>query len=364
MDILTLITFLTPALPYLAKLGDKAAETAAEKLGEATWTKATAIWQKLHPKVEAKPAAQEAIADLIQSPEDPDRQAALRVQLKKILEQDDELCRAIAQILASNDPVPTTAINQTVTGNSNQVIGQAYGSTVFNVSGGSVTFGGPQNNPTPSAPEPPAPVKTILVLAANPKGSDPLRLGEEVSAIQKGLERAKDRDRFKIEQRWAVTTKDVQRALLDCQPQFVHFAGHGVGVESTDDSIEFARDIGVDDDDAPEGLIFEDVTGQPHLVPTEAIANLFSLFANQIECIVLNACYSATQADAIAQHIPFVVGMKRKIGDRAAIEFAIGFYDALLAGRDVDFAFKLGCSAIELEGIPEQLTPTLKHQSK
>jgi hypothetical protein len=47
---------------------------------------------------------------------------------------------------------------------------------------------------------------------------------------------------------------------------------------------------------------------------------------------VLNACCSATQAEAITQHIPYVVGMKRAIGDRVAIEFAIGFYDALLAG--------------------------------
>ena len=32
-------------------------------------------------------------------------------------------------------------------------------------------------------------------------------------------------------------------------------------------------------------------------------------------------------------HIDFVVGMKRAIGDEAAIKFAVGFYDALGAGR-------------------------------
>ncbi|MGB8701036.1 MAG: CHAT domain-containing protein, partial [Thermosynechococcaceae cyanobacterium] len=112
-----------------------------------------------------------------------------------------------------------------------------------------------------------------------------------------------------------------------------------------------------------EGLVFEDETGQPRLVSAEAIATLFSLFSDRIECVILNACYSATQADAIAQHIPDVVGMKRAIGDRAAIEFAIGFYDGVLAGRPVEFAFKLGCSAIQMEGIPEHLTPTLKHKS-
>ncbi|MEO1401436.1 MAG: TIR domain-containing protein [Cyanobacteria bacterium J06635_1] len=49
--------------------------------------------------------------------------------------------------------------------------------------------------------------------------------------------------------------------------------------------------------------------------------------------------------------------MTQAISDRAAIEFAVGFYDALGAGRSVDFAYKLGCSAIALTGIPEHLTP-------
>jgi hypothetical protein len=48
-----------------------------------------------------------------------------------------------------------------------------------------------------------------------------------------------------------------------------------------------------------------------------AIATLFSLLADKVECVLLNACYSATQADAIAEHIPFAVEMKRALGDRA-----------------------------------------------
>jgi hypothetical protein len=54
----------------------------------------------------------------------------------------------------------------------------------------------------------------------------------------------------------------------------------------------------------------------------------------------------------------------RSVGDRAAIEFSIGFYDALLAGRPVDFAYKLGCSAIQMAGIPEHLTPVLKQKNQ
>ncbi len=244
-------------------------------------------------------------------------------------------------------------IKQNVTGNNNQVIGAVSGGNVFGNITGNVSIGQPINPATPLA------TKTILILAANPQGTDPLRLAEEMREIQAGLDRSKYRENFHIEKRWAVTPRDVQRALLDYQPQIVHFSGHGIGVETPDNSPQSARIVS-EDMAAPEGLIFEDAIGKPQLVSGTAIASLFGLFADQIECVVLNACYSATQAEVIAAHIPAVIGMTRSIGDRAAIEFSIGFYDALLAGRSVEFAYKLGCSAIQMAGISEHLTPTLK----
>ncbi len=80
--------------------------------------------------------------------------------------------------------------------------------------------------------------------------------------------------------------------------------------------------------------------GNPKLVDGAALAGLFALFAEDIRCVVLNGCYSEVQARAIAQHIPYVIGMNNAIGDKAAIAFAVGFYDALEAGREVDFAFR------------------------
>jgi CHAT domain-containing protein len=107
--------------------------------------------------------------------------------------------------------------------------------------------------------------------------------------------------------------------LLDYKPQIVHFAGHGGG-----DS----------------GLALENETGEVQFVNAQALAGLFELFANQIECVVLNACYSEVQAAAIVQHIPYVIGMDKAIGDKAAIAFAVSFYDALGAGESVEFAYR------------------------
>jgi hypothetical protein len=55
------------------------------------------------------------------------------------------------------------------------------------------------------------------------------------------------------------------------------------------------------------------------------------------------------KAKAIARHVNYVIGMSQEIGDRAAIEFSVGFYDALGAGHSVEFAYKFGCAAIRLE---------------
>ncbi len=181
-------------------------------------------------------------------------------------------------------------------------------------------------------------VRKILILAANPKNSVPLRLDEEVREIDEGLKRAQMRDRFELEQKWAVRPRDVQRAILDFAPQIVHFSGHGVGEG---------------------GLALEDELGQAKLVSAEALAGLFELFADQVECVLLNACYSVVQAQAIARHIPYVIGMNQAVGDGAAREFAVGFYDALGAGRSIEFAYRFARNSMRMVGTAENLTPVL-----
>ncbi len=191
-----------------------------------------------------------------------------------------------------------------------------------------------QPNKTSSATKP---MKTILLLAANPKNTNPLRLQEEERDIKERL-RLAGYGTEPIKSAVAVRPRDIQQSILDFDPQIIHFSGHG-GDEA--------------------GLVFEDIDGNPKLISGEALADLFALFSDRLECVVLNACYSETQAHAMSQHINYVIGMDRKIGDRAAIEFAVGFYTALGANKPYDFAFKLGCNAIRLAGIDEVHTPKL-----
>lgn len=185
--------------------------------------------------------------------------------------------------------------------------------------------------------------KTILILAANPKNTLRLRLDQEVREIDNGLQRARRRNEFILKQIWAVRRSDFRRAMLDLKPNIVHFCGHGSGED---------------------GIAFEDENGQAKLIGTEALSGFFKLFADNVECVVLNACYSEVQAEAIAKHIPHVIGMNQAIGDTAAIEFSVAFYDALGAGKSIEFAYQLACNAIQSSGISENLTPILKSMGR
>jgi GTPase SAR1 family protein len=179
--------------------------------------------------------------------------------------------------------------------------------------------------------------KSILLLAANPKTTTNLRLQEEEREIRERL-RLSGYGKVPINSAVAVRPRDIQQALLDFKPQIVHFSGHGANQQ---------------------GLVFEDNVGKVTLIESEALTQLFELFSSRVECVVLNACYSVIQAQAIAKYVNYVVGMNEAIGDSAAIEFSVGFYAALGAGETYEFAYKIGCNAIQLAGIQEHLTPKL-----
>ncbi|MBO3747487.1 CHAT domain-containing protein [Streptosporangiaceae bacterium NEAU-GS5] len=182
------------------------------------------------------------------------------------------------------------------------------------------------------------PDSTILFLTADPTDANRLRLGEELREIQEKLQLSRLRARFRLEQRPSVRPLDITQALLDVQPSIVHFSGHGT---------------------AAGRLCVENSRGRSHPLAPEALSDLFKNFAGHVRCVVLNACYSAQQAEAIAAHIDYVIGISDEIGDRAGIAFATGFYQALGGGRSIEDAFDLGRTQIRLLGSWEHSAPVL-----
>ncbi|MFN6572666.1 CHAT domain-containing protein [Dendronalium sp. ChiSLP03b] len=180
-------------------------------------------------------------------------------------------------------------------------------------------------------------VTEILILSANPKNTNRLRLDEEVREIEEGLQRSRNREQFKIRSKLAVRLRDLRRALLDYEPQIVHFSGHG----------------------EVNGLAVEDEVGNAVLLNPDALEGLFELFTDKVECVLLNACYSELQVQGISKHIQYVIGIRQGISDKAALEFSVGFYDAVGAGKSIEEAFRFGRNAIQIYNIPEHLNPIL-----
>jgi|GEM_PF-4464998 len=178
----------------------------------------------------------------------------------------------------------------------------------------------------------------ILFLAANPTDSTRLRLDEEVREIDHALQLSEHGGEFELIQHWAVRVSDLQGLILRHKPDVVHFSGHG------SDSSE---------------IILEDKTGKTHPVPYEALSNLFFIFKESISCVILNACYSENQANAIAEHINYVIGMSKAITDQSALTFSTAFYQAIGYWMDIRTSFDLACNQINLENLNEFEVPKL-----
>jgi hypothetical protein len=143
----------------------------------------------------------------------------------------------------------------------------------------------------------------------------------------------------------------------------LHFSGHGAGEQGL---------LFVSDESA--GAIYRSDSGEVRsrsnnsdeikFVPAQPLANLLQLCEEHLECVVLNACYSDVQGDAISANIPFTIGMRDVVADNVAIKFSQGFYDAIGAGKGYESAFKWGKVAIEFDLLNDEAAKILVLRKK
>ncbi len=178
----------------------------------------------------------------------------------------------------------------------------------------------------------------VLFLAANPLGTSKLDLDEEMRLIDEKVYASEWRDQLELVAAWAARPDDLLQSLNRYQPQVVHFSGHGTQTGE---------------------LQFVGNDGFPRPVSTQALTAVFKTFKNTTRLIILNACYSKVQAEALRQEIACIVGMNAAIGETTARTFAASFYRAIGFGRSIQDAFEQGKSALLLESIAEDATPEL-----
>lgn len=169
---------------------------------------------------------------------------------------------------------------------------------------------------------------SVLFLAANPSGTDPLRVDRELRVMREAIERSRHRGTLELEIRTAATIHDLRRALLEKPYTVVHLTGHG----------------------EQEGLLLEDDSGQCVEVPKDALARLFSRYAKKgtLRCVLLNACWSTSVGESDAMTVDWTIAMNGPVSDVAAVEFSRGFYDALGAGMSIEEAHEEGMTCVDL----------------
>lgn len=224
----------------------------------------------------------------------------------------------------------------------------------------------------------PMPPPKVLFLGANGRDTTRLRLSAEVREIREELEAADVSQGFHVLSELAVRPTDLQRLLLLHAPDVIHFSGHGIdptakttprpGDAAGGTSREFSSLVNASSSPSETfdaGLLLEDDAGAAIAVRPEVFTALVAIVDRDtpLQCVVLNACFTASQAQTIAEYVDCVVGTVRAIDDDAAIAFATGFYRAIARGKSVGMAFELGCNEIGLRGLSGQDVPQLFHRA-
>ena len=195
--------------------------------------------------------------------------------------------------------------------------------------------------------KPPIPLK-MLVVTANPEGTEALNIEREVREIQRAL--APLGSRAQIERLDRPSIADLENHLRDCH--VLHFIGHG----------------SFDDRSGSGTLILEGRDGQPRTMDVHDLAGLLPQH-HALRLVVLNACQGARHSDTdafsgvaqglVQKGVPAVVAMRHDIGDDAAILFAGTLYESLARGAAVHKAVTLGRKAIASDHGDAWATPAL-----
>jgi hypothetical protein len=165
------------------------------------------------------------------------------------------------------------------------------------------------------------PTTNILFMGANPKNSQALDINKEYRTLQQEMRQGSQRDNFKwLSPVFAATLSELMRGLNQ-KPHIIHFSGHGL----------------------KKGLVLEDEKGYTQILSNEMLQLLFRNLKDTVKFIVLNSCYSSTQAQFLSQLVGcHVVGYNLPVNDGIAQSFVKGFYLSLSDGLPFSAAVDAG----------------------
>ena len=171
----------------------------------------------------------------------------------------------------------------------------------------------------------------ILVLSANPWTTSRILVDEEAREIFERIQEGPYRELFEVHNHGAVRPIDFQRLLLTYEPQIVHFCGHGSKRHQ---------------------ILFSGTHGRGQAIDQRGLTDLFALYNRHVRLVLLNACFTRTQAHLISEVVDYAIGAAKPIGDKASVLFAGAFYRALGFGRSIPDAFKSARAELDIIKMP------------
>jgi hypothetical protein len=171
----------------------------------------------------------------------------------------------------------------------------------------------------------------ILFLSANPWTTGRILVDEEAREIFERIQEGPCRDRFELHKHTATRAIDLQRFLFFHKPHIVHFSGHGSKKHE---------------------IILGGAPGRGQTIDQQGLVKVLGHYHHHLRLVLLNACFTKTQARSIAEVIDYSIGTGKKIGDKGSVAFAGAFYRALSFGEAIRDAFNSAKAELELRKVP------------
>jgi CHAT domain-containing protein len=157
-------------------------------------------------------------------------------------------------------------------------------------------------------------------------------VAEEAREISDRIQEGPYRDKFEVHNHTAVRPKDLQRLLLTYEPQIVHFSGHG---------------------SKGQRILLNGTDGRAQALDQQGLKEVFAFYNKHVRLVLLNACFTKTQARLISDVVDYSIGTDRPIGDKVSVAFAGAFYRALAFGKSIRDAFRSAKVELDLTSMAQ-----------
>jgi hypothetical protein len=112
----------------------------------------------------------------------------------------------------------------------------------------------------------------------------------------------------------------------------VHFSGHG---------------------SKGQRILLNGTDGRAQALDQQGLKEVFAFYNKHVRLVLLNACFTKTQARLISDVVDYSIGTDRPIGDKVSVAFAGAFYRALAFGKSIRDAFRSAKVELDLTSMAQ-----------